>query len=90
MSFESDLAIASMDPHLPLLDLHGLIRDAVPYEVGMLIARNPKSCVRIIYGHGKGVLKDAVTAFLATEKAKGTIADFAHEMSGASCVARVI
>lgn len=86
MGTEADLSLASMDPNLPYVDLHGLIRDAVPYEVGMLIARNPNTCVRVVYGHGKGILKDAVTEFLTVEKQKGSIADFSHEMSGASCV----
>ena len=88
MSIESDLSIASMDPNIPMLDLHGLIRDAIPYEVGMLIARNPNTCIRVIYGHGKGILKDAVTAFLTGEKQQGSIAGFSHEMSGSSCVIR--
>lgn len=88
-SVEFELSTASIDPNIPTLDLHGLIRDAVPYEVGMLIAKHPNTCVRIIYGHGKGILKDAVTAFLTTEKQKGSIAELSHEMSGASCVVKV-
>lgn len=89
MSVESELAIASIDPNIPTLDLHGLIRDAIPYEVGMLIARNPCTCVRVIYGHGKGILKDAVATFLKSEQEKRSIADFLHENSGSSCVIKI-
>lgn len=89
MSVEGELALASMDPNIPTLDLHGLIRDAVSYEVGMLIAKNPGACVRIIYGHGKGILKDAVTVFLKSEQEKRIVEGFAHEMSGSSCVVKI-
>lgn len=49
MDVEGDLALASMDPYLPCADLHGLPREAVAYEVDMLIAKYPNTCVRISY-----------------------------------------
>lgn len=89
MSIDGELSLASIDPHLPTIDLHGLPRDAVAYEMDMFMAKHPNTCMRIIYGHGKGILKNAVTTFLKEQKEKGSIEDFTHEMSGASCIARV-
>lgn len=91
LSVEGELALASMNPFLPCVDLHGLPREAVAYEIDRLIHKNSQGSIRIIYGIGKGILKEEVMRFLKTrlQQKESDILGFAPEMSDGSCVVRV-
>lgn len=91
LSVEGELALASMNPYLPLVDLHGLPRDAVTYELDRALYKNPQTSIRVVYGHGKGILKEEVFRFLRErmERKESDVLGFAPEMSGGSCVVRV-
>jgi len=91
LSIEGELALATMNPFLPSVDLHGLPREAVAYEIDRLIHKNPQSSIRIIYGIGKGILKQEVMRSLRTrlQQKESDILGFAPEMSDGSCVVRV-
>lgn len=91
LSVEGELALASMNPFLPSTDLHGLSREAVAYEIDRLIHKNPQSSIRIIYGIGKGILKQEVIRYLRArlQQKESDILGFAPEMSDGSCVVRV-
>ena len=49
---------------LPSADFHGKTRRDVQYEIDLLFNQNPGQCVRIIYGHGTGVMESAVMTYL--------------------------
>lgn len=91
LSVEGELALASMNPFLVSVDLHGLPREAVAYEIDRLIHKNPQSSIRIIYGIGKGILKQEVMRFLKArlQEKESDILGFAPEMSDGSCVVLV-
>ncbi|PIW37070.1 MAG: hypothetical protein COW24_02085 [Candidatus Kerfeldbacteria bacterium CG15_BIG_FIL_POST_REV_8_21_14_020_45_12] len=61
---ETQLAVASLDRNLPMVDLHGLTTEDVVFEVDQIISQNPGECVRIIYGAGTGALARAVMQYL--------------------------
>ena len=88
LSVEGELALATMNPFLPSVDLHGLPREAVAYEIDRLIHKNPQMSIRVIYGIGKGILKQEVMRYLHArlQQKESDILGFAPEMSDGSCV----
>jgi hypothetical protein len=91
LTLEGELTIASLDPTLPFADLHGLPRDAVAFELEHLIYRNLGKIVRIIYGHGSGIVKEEVLRQLRIlmGKKESPIEGFIQEMRDVSCLVKV-
>lgn len=91
LTVDEELTLAGMNPHIPELDLHGLPQDGIFFEIDRFLDRHAGSVVRIVYGNGREILKDAVTRVLRelSEKDPGRILGFSHEVMHASCVARI-
>ncbi|NBS68837.1 hypothetical protein EBT31_07950 [bacterium] len=91
LTLEGELTMASLDPSLPFVDLHGLPRDAVAFELEHLMYRNLGKIVRIIYGHGSGIVKEEVLRQLRLlmEKKESPIEGFIQEMRDVSCLVKV-
>lgn len=91
MTPDQRLNLATMDRFLPFVDLHGMTRDDVRFEIDRLISQNPGEIVRVIYGNGKGIISAEVISYinqLARSKAK-TIEGFREDPGRASCVIKV-
>ncbi|MFH1252759.1 MAG: Smr/MutS family protein [Candidatus Uhrbacteria bacterium] len=88
---EQQLNIAMMVESLPCVDLHGLRRADVAYEVDCLLRANAGTSVRIIAGKGQGILADEVLRYLRELKRKknSSIVDFRTEPNGVSFVVLV-
>ncbi|EKD79688.1 MAG: hypothetical protein ACD_41C00001G0003 [uncultured bacterium] len=64
LSLDQELALAAFDRSLPQVDFHGLTRGDVPFEIDRLVRENPGRCVRIIYGHGRGIMANEVMSYV--------------------------
>ncbi|MBI2550728.1 Smr/MutS family protein [Candidatus Uhrbacteria bacterium] len=68
---ERELTLGMMDSSLPLIDLHGYTRDSVAHELDAFFGvQKEGTCVRVMYGVGKGILKEEVNAYLKNELTK--------------------
>lgn len=91
MTLDQRLNLATMDRFLPFVDLHGMTRDDVRFEIDQLISQNSGEIVRIIYGHGKGIISAEVMSYinqLKNSKSK-IIEGFREDPRLASCVIKV-
>ncbi len=81
--------LAEADQHIPMLDLHGKTREETLFEIEQFISfHKDEDAVRIIYGHGKGILGNAVRQYLngLSRQQKNPVLGFRVEKAAASCV----
>lgn len=85
------LNLATMNQSLPFIDLHGKTTEDVEFEIDTLLAENPGTCVRIIYGNGSGRMSTAVLKYLhrLLKSRAQTIGGFQEDPRRASCVVYV-
>lgn len=91
LTLDQKLDRATMDELLPKVDLHGMHREDVAFEIEKLLSQNPGGIVRVIYGHGTGAIAGEVTNYLRDIlKGKGAkIEGWKPDPVLASCVVKV-
>lgn len=89
LPLERQLSVAMLDSFLPNIDLHGMRRDEVAFEIEQFVGRHPRQFVRIVFGSGTGVLSGEVVRLLKEYSRVGIVEGFEVDAFLASCVVKI-
>ncbi len=83
-----ELDIVALQRELPFVDLHGCTSENFSWDLDLALFREKERYLRVIFGHGSGILRKAVLLHLQdlAERDRPFLRGVMLESHGGSCI----